>query len=122
MNLSEQTLLLMKKIRRELEPIGYSVIMNRQTRRGLPTGNVILHIKWIKEMNDDNFICDCYAMIEFREGDLLAVKVLGDYPITHWILSRYFSISFGTKFGSRVGPFKVKRKFRNAPVAYAAAG
>lgn len=110
MNLKEKNLLLLQKIKRELEPIGYKVVMNPKTQSARPTDSVILHIKWSKEVSHEDFVCNCYAMIEFNQDTLVTAKVLGDYPITHWILSRHFKITPETRFVSRVSPFKIRKK------------
>jgi hypothetical protein len=110
MNLNENTLLLLQKIKRELEPIGYAVVMNPKTRSSRLTDAVILHIKWSKEVSHEDFVCNCYAMIEFQQDSMIAMKVLGDYPIVHWILSRHFKITRETRFASRISPIKIRKK------------
>ena len=108
MILQVNNVMLLLKLRRELEPIGYSVKMHRKTKAGSLTENIILHIKWSKENKEEGKPHKDYSMIEFHKDKLTVSKVLGDdYPITHWALARYFTTSIQTKFKAK---FPQKKK------------
>ncbi len=119
MTLQVNNVLLLLKLRKELEPIGYTVKMNRKTKSGELMDEIILHIKWAKDKKNDRIPKD-YAMVEFHKDNMTVSKVLGDdYPIMHWVLARFFKTTLLTQFRNKPS---IRRKRRAAVMARVSMG